>query len=136
MLEYETIGDYVAVQVFGLGTESGFMSSHKKKAVWPNNFNEGKPMLVFRENDFPYSLEDGVEHHVDQAPAYGCMWEQCVAHHNSFESIFFINPPEYKSVHNVHHAHVLSRKSFGMKHSARACPIYVMAGLFQSCTYK
>mmetsp|Transcript_3857 Transcript_3857/g.7966 ORF Transcript_3857/g.7966 Transcript_3857/m.7966 type:complete len:208 (-) Transcript_3857:276-899(-) len=136
--EYETIGDYVAVQVFGLETETNFMSSHKRKAVWPSDFNAGEPMLVFRENDFPYSLEDGIEHHVlwsSSDLSEKAIRDVIAKERDGFESIFFINPPEYKSVHSIQHAHILSRKSFSMKHSSRVCPLFLAAGLFQSCTF-
>ena len=60
---YETIGDYVAARVFGVETEIN-ATSNKLKAVWPSTSEEAEPQLVWRENDFPYSMVDGLEHHV------------------------------------------------------------------------
>jgi hypothetical protein len=77
------------------------------------HFPENQDILML-PNDFPYSIEPGVEHiliwskealQADQVEAildanYGRMWEWT----------FFINPPKYQSVKRLPHVHVFLRK--------------------------
>eukprot|EP00242_Pyramimonas_sp_CCMP2087_P010640 CAMPEP_0198224278 /NCGR_PEP_ID=MMETSP1445-20131203/96180_1 /TAXON_ID=36898 /ORGANISM="Pyramimonas sp., Strain CCMP2087" /LENGTH=192 /DNA_ID=CAMNT_0043903387 /DNA_START=299 /DNA_END=878 /DNA_ORIENTATION=- len=103
---YETIGDYVAARVFGVETEIN-AASNKLKAVWPSTSEEAEPQLVWRENDFPYSMVDGLEHHVLWSTGElteRAIQEAIAKEREGYESVFFINPPENKSVKNIEHA--------------------------------
>jgi len=107
--EYESVDDYVASKVFDFKCEIN-PTSAKLKAIYPSLT---EPLVVWRENDFPYSLEGDVEHHVLWTT--GELTEQMILNaiaieRQGYECVHFINPPHLKSVKNVAHAHIFSRK--------------------------
>lgn len=72
--------------------------------------------VVWRPNDFPYYLEDGIEHN--------CVWFERGSHTEAelaaviaahrppetYDTAFWVNPLHLMSVPELHHAHVLSRR--------------------------
>jgi len=66
--------------------------------------------------DFPYSLEEGIEHHVlwSSAPLSTAEMEAEVSRHrDGYEYLIFVNPDVLKSIPTIWHAHVLSRRPPG-----------------------
>jgi len=105
-LEFESIEDYLHHNVFGYSTTTS--TNGKLMVVHPIKH---KKIIVFRKNDFPYSLEEGIEHYL--------LWsteeltieeiEENIKNNIPKESKFcyFVNPPILRSVKTIHHAHVL-----------------------------
>ena len=72
--------------------------------------------MIWRPNDFPYYLEDGVQH--------DCIWFEAGAHTDravadaiavhrppaDFEAVWWVNPPHLMSIPELHHVHVISRR--------------------------
>ncbi|KAK3279571.1 hypothetical protein CYMTET_8372 [Cymbomonas tetramitiformis] len=107
--KYHTVGDLMLSTIFGFELRA-HSESGKLEAVWPSPVI---PMTVWKLNDFPYALEDGLEHH--------CLWstefvtEQHVLdaiekERVGYDCVHWINPSHLKSIGNVHHAHIISRK--------------------------
>lgn len=73
--------------------------------------------LVWAPNDFPYSLDSGIDHHCVWAPSRHSATPQalaaCIEEHKPaavWETLYFVNPAHLRSVRDVWHAHVLSRR--------------------------
>ena len=79
-------------------------------------FASGAGQLRWVPNEFPYAFEQGIEHHVLWS-AEGALSEDVIKgeiekHRPAeiFESVFFVNAEQMRSVRDVHHAHVISRR--------------------------
>ena len=104
LLEYATIEDYILAKVFG----SKAVLKSGRKVCEVCKVRTGR-VVKWRENDFPYALESGIEHYI--------LWsteslteEEIVKECESFstkEYLFFVNPPKFRSVKRVWHAHVM-----------------------------
>lgn len=106
--EYHKIDDYVLHTVFGADLEVHPVSG--KKTAKPLN---GEKRIVFRLNDYPYALADSIEHHIIWS-TYKLSEEEITAalqtYRSGMEVLWFENSNKKKSVKDVHHVHVLSRK--------------------------
>lgn len=78
--------------------------------VKPSDFEAGR-VIVFRENDFPYNLDEGIKHYLlwsnqDLSPLD---IEECIKEHTAgaIETLWFINPVQLKSIPELWHAHVM-----------------------------
>ena len=69
---------------------------------------------MWRANEFPYHLEPGIDHAIlwSNVELTKDLIEQQIAKHvpADFEYVWFINTPSLRSVPDIHHAHVMSRK--------------------------
>ncbi|KAK9818142.1 hypothetical protein WJX72_007762 [[Myrmecia] bisecta] len=112
--EYVSMGDFIKVSVFGF--EITTEADGRKAAVTPSEPAQppDSPTIYWKPNDFPYYLDEGVEHH--------CVWcrtalseqqlkEFAAAHREGHEWIYFVNPPALASIPAVWHAHILSRRA-------------------------
>ena len=77
---------------------------------------ESARVVVFRKNDFPYNLEEGVEHFLlwsnqdlspDEIDTY--IQEHTVSL-DPLDTLWFVNPTELKSIPDLWHAHVMVRR--------------------------
>lgn len=73
--------------------------------------------VVWAVNDFPYSLAPGIEHHCVWAPSHQAAAPDalaaCIEENRpteTWETIWFVNPAHLRSVRDVWHAHVMSRR--------------------------
>lgn len=110
LMEWTSVGEYMKTEIFGFST---VVEDGKRKSNAPLG---AVHRVVWRENEFPYFLPADIEHH--------CIWshpkelsvpqiEEVLRRQrpdNEFEYVWFVNPPHLKSVPDVDHAHVLSRK--------------------------
>eukprot|EP00053_Salpingoeca_punica_P010874 m.97223 g.97223 ORF g.97223 m.97223 type:complete len:229 (-) comp15518_c0_seq2:546-1232(-) len=108
LLTHHTVGDVVLNAVFKYPL---VLDNGKLRAQLPES--PGK-RIIFRLNDFPYSLEAGIEHHVIWAES-GLVTEEVIKEviareRQGYETLYWINPPHLQSVRAISHAHVLSRK--------------------------
>jgi len=119
---YVTVGDYIQHREFGTPVERETDESSaqfgKLKVVRELNGDIGTSnglMITFRKNDFPYALEDEIEHNL--------IWsterltdEQILQviererPHALFDLIYFVNTENLQSIKNIFHVHVLCRK--------------------------
>lgn len=75
---------------------------------------ESGRVVVFRKNDFPYNLDNGVEHFLlwsnqDLSPDEIDVYIQENTH-GALDTLYFINPAELKSIPELWHAHVMVLK--------------------------
>jgi hypothetical protein len=82
------------------------------RAVPPAGFTRA---VAWARNDFPYTMESGMEHHLVWS-AGGALSQaevdaQVALHRpgGAYESLSFVNPARLQSVTNVWHAHVICR---------------------------
>ncbi|GAB4813255.1 hypothetical protein N2152v2_000301 [Parachlorella kessleri] len=107
---FASTDDYLLVKVFGVPatlTPGGLQA-----AALPPDFHE-ELRVVFRENDFPYYFEEGIEDHTLWANRPLSPWElqQAVAAHRPrHDVVYYVNPPSLMSVPAIWHAHVISRR--------------------------
>eukprot|EP00747_Dinoflagellata_sp_TGD_P182347 gnl/TRDRNA2_/TRDRNA2_36563_c0_seq1.p1 gnl/TRDRNA2_/TRDRNA2_36563_c0~~gnl/TRDRNA2_/TRDRNA2_36563_c0_seq1.p1 ORF type:complete len:258 (+),score=23.07 gnl/TRDRNA2_/TRDRNA2_36563_c0_seq1:66-776(+) len=108
---YATVADFMLVEIFRFDTRTD--ENARKIALLPEKVPHG---VVWKLNDFPYYLEDGIEHH--------CMWsmepltsdiiEEVLRierpHH---EVLWYVNPAQLRSIPELEHAQVLSRNASG-----------------------
>mmetsp|Transcript_3266 Transcript_3266/g.4447 ORF Transcript_3266/g.4447 Transcript_3266/m.4447 type:complete len:169 (-) Transcript_3266:162-668(-) len=109
MERYKTVGDFILSSVFEFDCVET-SDSKTLEAIWPSLT---KYQLVWRENDFPYSLEDGIEHHVLWTTGElteEIILKEATKNRPGYEFVHFINPPELRSVVDVEHAQIMSRK--------------------------
>ncbi len=108
--EFATVGDYVLHTKFGCGCK---IDAEGKKYVHPDDIVQDE-RFVWAENDFPYALDKKIQHHLlwSTKPLSKEQLEQIIPQHIStdWEYIYFVNPPTLQTVHNVYHAHILSRR--------------------------
>ncbi len=120
---HESVDDYILHLVFGVPLEDG--GEGKKRACAEavrDLFGSDEPTIRWRENDFPYALEDGIAHQIlwsskpltdeetaAQVSAYLARRGVTPAGREgtSAECINFVNPPRFRSIQNLWHAHVL-----------------------------
>jgi hypothetical protein len=109
--QYVSMGDMVLERKLGYKTSID-PSSGKLKAQPPS------PTVArtsFLANDFPYYMEDGIEHHVlwveGQLVTLDLVEHELNNHRDQsmYDVIYFINPPHLQSIPSVGHAHVISR---------------------------
>ncbi|KAK9800806.1 hypothetical protein WJX73_008400 [Symbiochloris irregularis] len=109
--EWSSMADYVQAHILGYETQTS-AEDGKKSAVRPSSTPE-QPPIIWRPNDFPYNLEEGVEHHNIwcSKPLTTDQIEQTARQHRQgWEFVYFINPEGLASIPAVWHAHVLSRR--------------------------
>lgn len=113
--EWVSTEDYLLARYFNFPT-SLCSERHKLVSSLPEG---GVPnTLVWAANDFPYSLEPGIEHHCVWAPSHEAAapaaLEAFIEQHRPsahWETLRFVNPAHLRSVRHVWHAHVMSRRS-------------------------
>jgi hypothetical protein len=88
------------------------------KGVWPRKRTRSRPPTTTHEawlqQDFPYNVEPGVQHHNVWAtrPLSPAELDTAVAEHRppaEWDAVHFINPVSLASIPAIWHAHVLSR---------------------------
>eukprot|EP00051_Salpingoeca_urceolata_P018418 m.258276 g.258276 ORF g.258276 m.258276 type:complete len:194 (-) comp19188_c0_seq3:2518-3099(-) len=107
LTEWQSVDEFVLHRVFEYPPISG--PTGKKIAHVPE---DKAPRVVFRPNDFPYTAEAGVQHHVlwvhfcelTDTLVQDVIAKQC----SHFEEVtWFRNPPHLRSIPSVDHAHIL-----------------------------
>jgi hypothetical protein len=111
--EYQSISDFILHSKFKIPLVEGTVNggSVKKRVVTPTK--EDLEKIIFEVNDFPYAKEDDVSQHL--------IWsmkplseERIISILNdklpNSEYVYFINPPHLRSIREVYHVHVFSRK--------------------------
>jgi hypothetical protein len=82
----------------------------KKVCIFPKDLPNTLKFLV---NDYPYYLHEEIEHHLIWAN-YNLTTEEIEAvlekERKSYECVYFVNDEHLKSIPEVFHCHVLSRK--------------------------
>ncbi|CAD7699728.1 unnamed protein product [Ostreobium quekettii] len=107
--EFVSIVD--AIKINKLGFSYTFTDGGKKIAA--DAQPSDSQVIAFAENDFPYSLEDGIEHHVlwsTDSMSDQQILEAIAQHRDGWEAIWFRNPDGLSSVPGVWHVHVISRR--------------------------
>ena len=112
-----TVGDRLLAKHYGYGSTPSADPAHGGKlvAVPPPT---GVPQhLVWAKNEFPYHMDEDIQHNLVWSAAGGVSEEALMAFVDTqrpraegWESLLFCNPPHLQSIRNVWHAHVLSRK--------------------------
>lgn len=107
--EWDSVTDYVLVSKFNY---SQVVKSDQKKAALRPNAVESR--IVTASNDFPYHFDAGMEHFI--------LWKtgssitndditegiQKLTHErNAADSVFYINPPELRSILDLDHCHII-----------------------------
>jgi len=109
--EYDSMGDMVMERKLGYSTDIN-PASGKLKAVPPS---PPVARTLFDSNDFPYYMDDGIEHHVlwiEGQPVTLELVRSLLHRHRDpalYDVLSFINPPHLQSIPSVGHAHVISR---------------------------
>ncbi len=110
------MGDFILSRDFGFATQRAGGDNARLQAVPPAGFTHA---VVWVNNDFPYNLEAGIEHHLLWS-AGGALSDEQVAQtvaaqrpSSDWETLIFVNPVRLQSVTNVWHAHCLSRPRAG-----------------------
>eukprot|EP01026_Neomeris_dumetosa_P048286 TRINITY_DN4175_c0_g1_i6.p2 TRINITY_DN4175_c0_g1~~TRINITY_DN4175_c0_g1_i6.p2 ORF type:complete len:109 (-),score=2.52 TRINITY_DN4175_c0_g1_i6:284-610(-) len=96
----------------GCSTLKSYLMNKEKKISGPIQVQNGERILLWRDNDFPYYLEDGIEHHVlwcTEPLQHEEILQVIQQYREGYETTYFVNPPQLQSIKGVWHAHVLSR---------------------------
>lgn len=107
LARYETIEDYILWKVFDLTTSRPRGESGKLACVLPPDLGR---ITKWRENEFPYWVEENVRHHIlwsTEPIADEEIVEMCDDFLKTKEYVYFVNPPNLRSVSRIWHAHVL-----------------------------
>ena len=127
---YATVTDYLYATVFNIpcvtrGHEPSNIddgdavnSTTRLVAVVPADFGTTSATTtttVWKENDFPYNFEPGIEHHVlwSSASLTTAQLVQEIEKYrdsNVYEWVSFVNPNALKSIPTIWHAHIVSRR--------------------------
>ncbi|KAI8073472.1 uncharacterized protein B0P05DRAFT_580243 [Gilbertella persicaria] len=88
----------------------------KEKLVFP----EQPPAILILPNDFPYSVDPGIEHILiwSKEPLEADFVESLLEKHygsHVWEWVYFVNPPALQSVRKLPHVHVFMRKKTEIK---------------------
>ncbi|KAL6043442.1 hypothetical protein QOT17_023895 [Balamuthia mandrillaris] len=130
--EYKTVGDFVLCREFGLTSEID--ESDGKRFVPSSAIEERRSRTssnsvleedyTFVPNDFPYAVDKDIEHHLlwslhelDEAQVAQIVAKERPAH--LYETICCVNPTHLKSVLNVFHAHIFSRRTLSPSSSVQ-----------------
>lgn len=109
--QYESLADLVLCSVFGVD----FVENESRKRVASQSADMLSPRRIWRLNDFPYRVPDGVLHYVvwcthddllDEDGLREFVYRQLPE--KSADVVCWVNPPGLKSVLAVPHAHVLA----------------------------
>jgi hypothetical protein len=106
--QYGSMRDFIAHRYFGLQPR---LNNDRKLQVNMESMPEKK--VVMCANDYPYCLEEGVQHDVIWS-SYALNAEE-IRHHIANhlpdrDFVWFVNPVANQSVPGLWHAHVMSRK--------------------------
>ncbi|KAI9296294.1 hypothetical protein K502DRAFT_289722, partial [Neoconidiobolus thromboides FSU 785] len=100
------------------GTVTNYINNVKlaslKKEVNNDDCNLYRPRVLLIENDFGYHLAEGIEHHLiwslekwyNPKQILGFLKKEL----SGREYVFFLNPDHLRSIKEVFHLHVFSRK--------------------------
>eukprot|EP00887_Chlorella_sp_A99_P005891 scaffold1.g5891.t1 len=109
--QYASVADYLHAKVFGLPTAPG--PDGRLVAQVPPDFAASR-RTVWRDNDFPYLLEEGVVHlnYWSSQPLSATEVEERIAAElpTDAEYVWFVNPPVLQSVPTIWHAHIMWRR--------------------------
>eukprot|EP00204_Picochlorum_oklahomense_P002892 CAMPEP_0118798592 /NCGR_PEP_ID=MMETSP1161-20130426/960_1 /TAXON_ID=249345 /ORGANISM="Picochlorum oklahomensis, Strain CCMP2329" /LENGTH=174 /DNA_ID=CAMNT_0006726055 /DNA_START=104 /DNA_END=628 /DNA_ORIENTATION=+ len=108
---YASTVDYLMIQIFQCPCTTN--NEGKKVHIKPDDF-ESNHKIIWRKNDFPYSVESGIEHYILWANVP--LAEKDVERHvqkqfpnNTKDSLlWFVNPMELQSVPELWHAHIMA----------------------------
>lgn len=109
--EWKTVGDLVLASRFQLHYD---MTNDGKKYVPLPNPSKPISNLILLENEYPYNFEEGIIHFIlwkldDEVSEDDITQasEDIRSKHQVENMVHYINPPQLKSVLNVHHAHIV-----------------------------
>ena len=91
----------------------------KEKLIFPDP-QDNKPTILILPNDFPYSVEPGIEHILiwSKEPLESHWIESILEEKygsSVYEWTYFVNPPAFQSVRRLPHTHVFMRKKENLK---------------------
>lgn len=86
----------------------------KEKLKFPETVDKERPPVIVLPNDFPYSTEPGIEHHLiwSQVPLSESYVKEILEERygsQKWEWVYFVNPPETQSIKRLPHVHVFMR---------------------------
>ncbi|KAI8637850.1 hypothetical protein BD408DRAFT_406121 [Parasitella parasitica] len=101
----DTLSKYGSIENYLLSTKLRF------EPIQDRN----RPPVVILPNDFPYSVEAGIQHILlwSQIPLSRDYIEHILESnygHKQYEWVYFVNPPEIQSVRKLPHVHVFMRQ--------------------------
>mmetsp|Transcript_37221 Transcript_37221/g.93563 ORF Transcript_37221/g.93563 Transcript_37221/m.93563 type:complete len:166 (+) Transcript_37221:60-557(+) len=105
---YASMEDYVRVTIFGYQAIAADNRMCASKERGP-----GERELIWRRNDFPYALQEGIHHDViwcRTALSAQEIDEACRERYPDCECATFVNPAALASIPSLWHAHVMWRK--------------------------
>ncbi|KAI8371357.1 uncharacterized protein BYT42DRAFT_579960 [Radiomyces spectabilis] len=85
------------------------------KLHFPPTKDDEHPAVIILPNDFPYSVESGIDHILiwSQVPLDPNYVEQILEQRygsENWEWVYWVNPPEIQSVRKLPHVHVFMRR--------------------------
>lgn len=100
----DTLNQYGSIENYLLSTKLHFQPIEDKT----------KPPVIILPNDFPYSVEDGIQHILlwSQIPLARDYIENILETNfgsQDYEWVYWVNPPEIQSVRKLPHVHVFMR---------------------------
>lgn len=111
--DYRSINDFIRIHY--LKWNNGVDETTRKRIAVPSASAIQEPLLT--PNDFPYYLTRGIEHWLIWCDPIPKMPEQIIERiirenfpYEKFNSLSFVNPPRLRSVSDVFHAHIFTRK--------------------------
>lgn len=101
----DTLNTYGSIENYLLSTKLHFKPIEDKS----------RPPVIILANDFPYSVEKGIEHILlwSQIPLSRDYIEDILESNygsKSYQWVYFVNPPEIQSVRKLPHVHVFMRQ--------------------------
>ncbi|ORX52665.1 hypothetical protein DM01DRAFT_1408004 [Hesseltinella vesiculosa] len=101
----ETLAKYGTIENYLLST---------KLAAFDGPASPGDPSVILLPNDFPYSVERGIDHQLlwSRTPLSPSFVESYLQSHydpSIWEWVYFVNPPEVQSVKKLPHVHIFLR---------------------------
>ena len=111
-ITYETMGDFILHTYFKLKPTKN-EKTHKLKIVITDEIAQ-TDHYVFLPNNFPYYLEDNISHDLlfSIKPLNKHQIETIIQKElgNDSEYLWWINPENLKSINNVWHCHIVSKR--------------------------
>ncbi|KAI8967119.1 hypothetical protein BDF20DRAFT_902672 [Mycotypha africana] len=110
--KYGTLENFLLKEKIHFPAEDIDMDDHDKQ--------NRSPAILILPNDFPYSVEPGIEHILiwSKVPLSADFVESVLEEKygsSKWEWIYFVNPPETQSVRRLPHVHVFMRSRKGKK---------------------
>ena len=116
--EWVSLEDYIFNKVWGFE----YIIDENGKKKLKNPVDNTKSNIVFRKNDFPYCLKPEIVHYViwDMLPLNEKEVRQTIESNcPGLEYLCFMNPPNLRSIRNIHHWHAFVHQTSETKANAQ-----------------